>query len=74
MFFFGYGVVHGVLAPGMAAEDAFGSHVSPFKYSPFLDSLNGVMRAGRLVPALVDAQQRRYQQLVGPDRQYEQLF
>ena len=71
---FRHGIVHRMVAPGVAAQDALYSQISPFKNAPFLDGLDGIMRAGGTVTALTRPQQRREGVLVNPDRKNEKLL
>jgi len=60
--------------PGMAAHDASGGQPGAFEEPPFLECPYGVVRTGRIVPAFVDTQQGRQENLVKTDGQNEQVL
>ena len=63
-----------MLTPRMAPQNPFHRHIRPLKNPPFLNGFYGIMGAGWLVAAFIGAQERRYQELVGPDGEDEELF
>ncbi len=66
-------VVHRVIAPGVATEDAFRAEINSFENAPLFDSLNHVGGAGGLVTAFLP-QHRREGVLVDFDGEDENLF
>lgn len=71
---FGYRVQHGVIAPRVAAQDAFDPQINPFQHAPFFNRLDHIVRTGRLVPAFVGTQQGRKRPLVKPDGKDKHFF
>lgn len=64
---FRHRIVDGVFAPGVTTQNPHRSHIRPFERPPHFQGLNGIVRAGGLVPALVRSQKRRERHLVKTD-------
>lgn len=60
-------------SPGVAAQNSFQGHPSAFEGSVFGYGFNGVLRAGRCVPAGI-GQHRAQQQLVEPEEFDQEPF
>lgn len=58
--------------PGVTTHNPTGAHVGAFKYPPFFDSLDGIVRTRRLVAAFIGTQHGRNQNLICPDREDKQ--
>ncbi len=58
-----------MLAPGVASPNSLRCHVTPFERAPFLQSLNRIIRASWLIPALVGTQKGRKCYLIEPNEQ-----
>ena len=71
---FGHRIVHGVVAPRMAAADAQDAHPQALQQAPFLQRFYGVLGTRRLVPALVCPQQRRKRVLINAYEEDEWVF